>query len=368
MTEPTAAPASPEPITSKPKAEPYEWTPVRAGIALALVVGILGPLVYYAYGQISKFVGQSRASGPIEEVFDLDNLQIPEDQILSGGQPKDGIPALTKPKTVSAAKFTSLAPDARIVAVTVNGKTRGYPIGVLNFHEAINDKLGGVPVAVVYCPLCDSASVVDRRLEGKTYEFGISGRLCYSNVLLYDRTDNALWSQVGLMAVSGPNAGKSLKHLDDWQILHLGQFKKQYPKATIVSTRTGHRRDYRSNPYGSYFHNDQLIGQFVQFELDRRYPNKARMIGVRHGDVAKAYLLSEVRKAPGGTIEDQIAGGRVRLRYDGEADTLHVAEVPEAAQVVHTFWFAWAKFHPGTLVYEGAGNASDKDKNEAGAN
>jgi len=132
--------------------------------------------------------------GAGESQFDLRNLTIPMDQLLHGGPPKDGIPALTEPKTVRVARADFLLPDDRIVAVTKNDESRAYPIRLLNWHEIVNDTLGGVPIAVVYCPLCDSVTVVDRRMDGAALEFGVSGMLYQSNVLMYDRTHNALWS------------------------------------------------------------------------------------------------------------------------------------------------------------------------------
>lgn len=117
--------------------------------------------------------------------FNTYDLTIPREQILSGGPPKDGIPSLTDPKA-GVVEDSQYADGDRMVVVTVGDMTRAYPIRILNWHEAINDELGGVPIAVIYCPLCDSVSVVDRRLSDDTLEFGISGLLHNSNVLLYE--------------------------------------------------------------------------------------------------------------------------------------------------------------------------------------
>ena len=212
--------------------------------------------------------------------------------------------------------------------------------------------MGGEAIAPIYCPLCDSVTVVDRRLGGETYEFGISGLLCYSNVLLYDRTDKALWAQLGFQAVSGPNAGKSLSHLGGWQLLRFAEFQARYPDATVLSMDTGHGRIYDRNPYTDYFATDEVMRGFQSFTLDERFKNKARMVGIQFKDTSRAYLLDEVRKAPDGVVEDTIKGAKVRLQYEGELDALRVLEAPDQAKVAHTFWFAWAKFHPQTQLFE----------------
>lgn len=277
--------------------------------------------------------------------FDTKGLTIPRDQIRAGGPPKDGIPSLTNPKTAGL-EDAKYADGDRMVVVTVDDATRAYPIKVLNWHEAINDKLGGVPLAVIYCPLCDSASVVDRRMGDDTLEFGISGLLYNSNVLLYDRKHNALWSQVGLEAVSGPHAGESLKHLP-WSITTFGQLKKTHPKASVVTTETGHRRNYARNPYARYFANDRLM--FPVAHDDDRLRNKEPVVGVQVGNQTKAYAITQIVKG-GGEVTDRLGDHRITLKAD-DAGNVSVVEAPAEARTVHTFWFAWVAFHPKTELY-----------------
>jgi hypothetical protein len=246
------------------------------------------------------------------------------------------------------AQAAFLRPDDRVVGVNIEEDARAYPIRLLNYHEAINDTLGGVPIAVIYCPLCDSVSVVDRRVtKDKTVEFGISGLLLNSNVLLYDRTDQALWSQVGLTALSGPHVGKPLVHLP-WDIMPFGQWRKAHPKGTVATFSTGHRRDYRLNPYAGYFTTDRLM--FPVVRQDNRLPPKARIVGVRLGASVRAYPLDRIAGAAGGRIEDEIGGKPLVLEAGGTA-TIRVVQMPEEAQAIHTFWFAWAAFHPRTEVF-----------------
>jgi len=335
-------------------------------IAKRMVLGVLMGIsvggAFIGFGRAYAGGGQGgdesspdrHRSTPLD-LFNTEGLLIPRGRIFPGGPPKDGIPALVDPQVVPVAEADFLRPDDRVIGVTVNGESRAYPIGVLNWHEIINDHLGAksgrgaLPIAVVYCPLCDSVSVVDRRFEGKAYEFGVSGLLFNSNVLLYDRTDQALWSQVGLTAVSGPHAGRALRHLDGWELTAFEAWKAKHPASTVVSFDTGHRRNYTRNPYGRYFQSDRLI--FPAEPADGRFKNKTKIVGIRFGQTTRAYPLEELKRAPGGEVLDVIQGQAVRLRADPATGAIHIVQAPDGAQVIHTFWFAWAAFHPETRVY-----------------
>ncbi len=245
-----------------------------------------------------------------------------------------------------------------MVGLVVDGQARAYPINILNWHEAINDELGQVPVCVIYCPLCDSVSVVDRRLGDKTLEFGISGLLSNSNVLLYDRVDQALWSQVKLAAISGPHVGQSLKHLDQWTITSKAAWLEEHPESTFVSYETGYRRQYSQSPYQSYFRTDDLM--FPVDESDDRLANKISVIGVQFGDITKAYTFGAILKAPDGILEDRLGDQTVRLAATENPLAVRVIEVPDEAQVVHAFWFAWQAYHPKTELVQVTGSTEPK--------
>lgn len=320
------------------------WTRARRLIAVAIIAAA-GLAVFGLVGWQQR--GQNAASADAPgSAFNLENLQVPAERLLSGGPPKDGIPALVDPPVVPVAEADFLRPDDRVVGIVIKNESRAYPINVLTWHEAINDTVGGVPIVVIYCPLCDSVSVVDRRLDGKTYTFGISGLLLNSNVLLYDRTDQALWSQVGLEALSGPNAGKSLKHLP-WELTTFKDWRASHPKATVVNFNTGHERDYARNPYANYFTTDELM--FPVEPLDDRLPKKERVIGVAVGKTAKAYPLQTIQQAKDGTVRDVVEGKPLVLKLE-PSGAVKVVDAPADAKVVHTFWFAWAAFHPNTDV------------------
>jgi len=359
----SASPTVPSAEGSNPdtaEAPAAYWTPARllGGVLMGLIA--VGVVAYVQWDEVDRLLNpptptpQQRfaLNGAAADSFDLSDLRIPEERILHGGPPKDGIPALMDPKTEPVTQADFMMPDDRVVGMTINGQSRAYPIKVLNYHECYNDVLGGVPIAVIFCPLCDSVSVVDRRLGGKTYEFGISGMLYNSNVLLYDRTDDALWSQVGFMAVSGPNAGKSLKHLGGWEITTFANWSAERPGSTVATLDTGYYSParYNSVAYASYFQTDRLM--FPVEPTDARFANKYPVVGVIVGKTAKAYPVDRIVGSPGGRIEDTIEGQHVVLESAGGTGTVRIAEVPDGAKALHTFWFAWYAFHPDTQVYQ----------------
>lgn len=281
--------------------------------------------------------------------FDLSNTIVDTREIRAGGPPKDGIPALTQPKLIPVARADYLRENDRVIGVVINDQARAYPLAILNYHEIVNDTIAGVPVAVTYCPLCDSVAVYDRRTPVGEREFGVSGLLFNSNVLMYDRggQPESLWSQVKTTGISGPAAGKQLAavpcELTTWQ-----SWKSRYPDSVVLSPNTGHQRDYSRNPYGSYFTNQQLM--FPATPADNRLPTKERVLGVWVGDTYRAY--PESRFPPGqDAINDRIGDKQVTIAIDRNTKTMRVASADERVSWLYSFWFAWYALHPDTTVY-----------------
>lgn len=340
--------------------ETYQWTPTRllmAAFVVTAAAAVLAVVANVTLGdrgfpeRASRPLGAARPAAPrptVESSFNFDNLLISRADILHGGPPKDGISALSNPATVSVAHTDFLEPDDRVIGVIINDQSRAYPIAILIQHEAVNDVLGETPILVVYCPLCDSVSVLERRLDGETHEFGVSGLIYNSNVLLYDRDDDSLWSQLGFSAISGPNAGRSLPHLG-WELTTFADWSNRHPESTVLSVDTGHQRNYRSNPYGDYFETDRLM--FPVANSDTRLNDKDQIIAVKLGEVAKAYPISEIQRAPNGVVRDTIDGQTIVLESNAQTDSARVVQMPANAFVAHTFWFAWVAFEPDTEVY-----------------
>ncbi len=292
-----------------------------------------------------------RRSGSVDigREYSLVDLRIPRDQIHTL-LPRDAIPALTDPKLEPAGGAGWLPGRARVITVTVGAETIGVPLRILDWHEVVNMTVGGQPVAVTYCPLCDSAAVFSRRItvpagNGKTatvvLEFGVSGALFNSNVLMYDRRDKALWSQLGMRAVSGPLAGTALETLPV-EVVRFAHFKQAHPDAKIVSRDTGHARDYTRSPYERYFQDDKLMVPVAQ--VGNALPRKTLGLGVAAD--TDAWFVPEAAIGDGFTLDTPAGNVRMTRSSAGVA----VLDVPKGVRTAQTFYYAWSAFYPQTRV------------------
>lgn len=281
--------------------------------------------------------------------FTLDNLLIPETEIKGGGPPRDGIPAIDNPKFTSLEEATYMSDSDTVFSVERGGETKAYPLRILVWHEIVNDVIGGEAVAVTYCPLCGTCMAFSREIDGKTIDLGVSGLLYNSDVLMYDRQTESLWSQLKMQAVSGKYSGESLTWLPGQQ-MDWASWKKKYPEGKVLSRETGAIRDYNNMPYKSYFESDDIIFpvNFSRKELRR----KDWVIGVIIEGVPKAYPLKTLEKLPDGRIEDQVAGKQITLEYDaGSRHAQAYTEKNDPLPHVMVYWFAWQAFYPETELY-----------------
>jgi hypothetical protein len=225
-----------------------------------------------------------------------------------------------------------------------------YPINVLNHHEIANDVVGGVPIAATYCPLCDSASVVKRTIdEGdkqRVLEFGVSGFLYNSNVVMYERGSMGLWSQVYMQAVSGPDAGKTLGHVPV-RVVSFGAFAHAHPEGEVLSGDTGYQRNYNANPYERYFSAPNMI--FHDFEYDDRLPAKALGVGLLIGDRAVFVPAAAAAAAAEGAVHLDTEQGEVVVSATEAGVSVDAS--PEGVRSMQTFYHSWAAFHPETEIY-----------------
>lgn len=289
----------------------------------------------------------SRTGGP---TFDLSNVTVPAGEILSGGPPKDGIPALTNPRFVAAREAGYLMQDDRVIGLVRGQEARAYPLKILNYHEIVNDRVGDLPVAVTYCPLCDSASAFDRRTPLGEREFGVSALLYNSNVLMYDRggRPESLWSQIKGQGISGPAAEQPLKALPV-ELTTWGDWRARFPQTIVLSAQTGHSRNYQSSPYAGYFQQPELM--FPARPASDRLPTKARVLGVWTDTTARAYPESSF-SANRNRVESEIGGKKVVIEFNPQARSLRVAEADNGVRWMYSLWFAWHAFRPETEVYQ----------------
>lgn len=280
--------------------------------------------------------------------FVLDDALIPQKQILSGGPGRDGIPSLENPTVISARDAEFLRPKDRVLGIEVNGVKRAYPIRILNYHEIVNDVLGGEAIVVTYCPLCGTGMAFNAERDGKIMEFGVSGLLYNSDVLLYDRETGSLWSQVMMTAVTGAMKGTKLLQLPvshtTWR-----DWLARNPHTEVLSDKTGYRRNYRADPYPGYSRSGKLY--FPVAEENRAYPRKSMVLGLKIDGQFKAYPFRELEKGAA-EFNDEFQGREFVVFYDSENQTARI--IDDEGQELPTllaFWFAWYAFHPDTEIH-----------------
>ena len=327
---------------------------------------------------------------------------VPYNEIFSGGVPRDGIPSIDDPKFVAVENAGEwLEEKEPVIALEIDGDARAYPLQILTWHEIVNDTVAGVPVAATFCPLCNSAIVFDRRLDGEVYDFGVSGNLRNSDLIMWDRQTQSWWQQLTGEAIVGQLTGAQLAILPA-TIVAWQDFKDNYPEGQVLSRDTGHRRNYGSNPYVGY----DEVGQspFLFFgESDDRLLATERVAAVTVGEDAAAFpfaFLEEERVVNYPLGGEELAvffkpGARSALDRRSIADSREVGATgiflrelngetltfaanggefvdletgsgwnifgqgvsgPHAGQqltpVAHAnhFWFAWAAFRPDTVL------------------
>ncbi len=183
---------------------------------------------------------------------DLTKRSIDLSELLPGGPPKDGIPSLRSPKFIPLFHAKGWLDSAEPVQLVISqGEVRAYPLQILIWHELVNDKIGDRPILVSFCPLCNAAVVFDRRVGDQTLEFGVSGMLRHSDMVMFDRQTDSLWQQLNGEAIVGTYTGRSLQVVSS-QVVPFGEVERNYPNAKVLSRETGHQREYGRNPYAGY--------------------------------------------------------------------------------------------------------------------
>jgi Protein of unknown function (DUF3179) len=324
------------------------------------------------------------------------NSIVPLDQIVSGGPPPDGIPSIDDPKFISIQVADKYLEDSDLVlGLNINGDIRAYPLQILVWHEIVNDNVGGVPVAVTYCPLCFTnqvfnSTVVDDKGQAATLEFGTSGKLYNSNLVMYDRTTKSLWSQAMSQAIVGKLAGVKLERMP-FDVANWKEWKQLYPDSKVLSKDTGSTRPYGADPYGDYYTNGDVL--FPVSNGDDRLGLKQIVIGLENKGQYKAYKLQEIENKK--ILNDQVNGKPIALlslhpfmirAYDPVVDrqVLEFSYNAKDQNFIDTqtgslwnfegkavsgqmkgkqltrlpfdegFWFEWVAFHPTTELYQGS--------------
>ena len=225
------------------------------------------------------------------------------DEIFSAGPSKDGIPAIDEPHFVEVKDADRyLSAEEPVIVVALGGEARAYPLQILLWHEIVNDTLGGEPVVVTYCPLCNTALAFERTFKGQILDFGTTGNLRNSDLVMYDRQSESWWQQITGEAIVGTHAGKLLTPLPA-AILPYNEFKAAHPGAQVLSRETGHDRAYGTNPYGGY---DTGAPFLFEGTIDGRLGATERVVSVVISDESVAYPFLILEKQP--VVNDTVGG------------------------------------------------------------
>ena len=335
---------------------------------------------------------------------DFSKHTVPYSEILSGGPPKDGIPAIDDPRFVSVNEANAWLDDREpVVFLQVGEDARAYPIQILIWHEIVNDTVGDEPLMVSFCPLCNTAIAFKRTLNGQVLDFGTTGRLRYSNLIMYDRQTETWWQQATGDAIAGEFTGAQLEFypasMVSWQ-----DFKLLHPDGKVLSRETGYSRDYGNNPYFGYDDIDQTPFLFSG-TTPGQLPPMARVLTIELNSEAVAYPYEVLRERK--VINDALGGENIVVFWvEGTTSALDTREISEGRDVgaavaysrlldgrtltfnsandkifdkqtgsewnifglatrgelkgrqlspivsVNHFWFSWAAFKPETRIYQ----------------
>ena len=270
-------------------------------------------------------------------------------KIIGGGPPKDGIPSIDNPKFVSLEEADQWIEDNELVlAIIYKGVTRVYPLQIMVWHEIVNDIIAGDPILITYCPLCGSGIAYERQINGEEVEFGTSGKLYNSNLVMYDRKTDSYWSQIEGLAIVGELTGTKLIPISIDTVVWR-DWKKGHPDSEVLSQETGFSRSYGRDPYGNYYEDSFLLFP-VENEDDRIHP-KTIIFGIQVNGIYKAYKEDDLKELK--VIEDTIGGIRIKVeRDDSGIVSFTNSETGEEIVKERDFWFAWYAFHPDTIVYQ----------------
>ena len=240
-------------------------------------------------------LGQSAADKLAWPKTDFERRTVELGEILPGGPPKDGIPAIDRPRFVDPLAARAWLRDAEpVIVLRLGGEARAYPLQILMFHEIVNDQLAGRPVAVTFCPLCNASMVFDRRVDGLVLDFGTTGQLRHSDLVMYDRQTESWWQQFTGAGIVGHYAGTTLERLPA-EIVAFADFRAAHPRGRVLSRDTAHSRPYGRNPYAGYDDAGQI--PFLLYDKpDPRLPPMERVLSVSAGDRHRLYPLSVLEK------------------------------------------------------------------------
>lgn len=278
-------------------------------------------------------------------------------EVMSGGPPKDGIPAIDNPTFAKQDAGHEIGAQEPVLAITYQNISRAYPLRILIWHEIVNDQIGDLPITVTYCPLCNSAIIFDRRLNGKILDFGVSGKLRHSDMIMYDRQTESWWQQFLGEAIVGEMVGHTLRQIPS-RLMAFQDFQSQHPDGDVLLPPSPALRPYGQNPYTNY---DSSQRPFL-YRGTYQGPGTALSYVIAVGK--KAWLLTDLRN------REKIISGNLRLTWQrGMTSALDSSDLSESREIGSirveqnidgtyqdiphdlTFAFVHQAFHPDGTIF-----------------
>ncbi len=328
---------------------------ITVGI-IVVAAGLLAFGRWYSGGDVQKEIQEDEKVSPRlvslgRKIMITNGVKhsIPLDTVIGGGPSKDGIPPIDHPKFISVEEASKQLSDSEPgIALEINNVRRFYPFQILVWHEIVNDTIDGKRVLITYCPLCLSGIVFNPVVAGEQVEFGTSGKLWNSNLVMYDRKTDSLWSQILGEAIVGEMTGMRLEILSSDQI-RFGDWKKLHPGGEVLSRDTGATRFYGQDPYSGYYTKPGIF--FPVDKTDSQLPEKEFILGIVVNGKAKAYWPPAVKKI--GRFEDTFAGKTIVAEYEKDIDAVRLFEKKSNGELLRinpfgAFWFSWVAAHPDT--------------------
>ncbi|MGK0296974.1 MAG: hypothetical protein ACI9XC_000574 [Gammaproteobacteria bacterium] len=290
---------------------------------------------------------------------DFSQSSIEFSEVMSGGPPKDGMPAIDNPKFTTAINAQYIGDSEPVIFLKIGDHAKAYPFRILMWHEIVNDNFQNIPVTVTYCPLCNAAVVFDRRINGKLLDFGVTGKLRHSDMIMYDRQTQSWWQQFLGLGIVGEMKGVQLKRLPA-RVIPFSEFKRLYPNGKILTSSNPGNRAYGKNPYQQY---DSSATPFL---YKGRYDGPGSPMSYVISVDKKAWLLSDLRERKQILYED------IKIKWQaGMNSALDMSSINQGRDLGYvsvirksandefedisydmTFAFVFKAFHPNGEIHE----------------
>ena len=301
----------------------------------------------FGVGSVADAEGEIVPPQPGWNGFRLDPALVPKDKVVIGAA-RDDVRDIDTPRFTNAKEASQwISPSTLVLGVRLGDVSRAYPERILDYHQVVNDDVGGQPIVVTWDPVSGVPLVFSRRLKGQSLHFSVSGLLYQSHSLIYDRETQSLWSPLMGVAIAGPLQGTTLKRVPFIkQPAHA--WYSQNPETQFLEPPFPKQIDYRRSPFAAHWSSPDL--PFPVDAKDERFHPKELVLGVSVDGVDRAYLGSVLTKA-GGRIVDVVRGKKIRIEYDTENASFRW-HAPEGLEVTEAYWFAWKAHHPETEVWD----------------